>query len=655
VRTCVAITACGLLGALGSVALAAASPSPSPSPQATTAAKNLSGVLVTAQRRPTPPEGTSRQVWTISGVELERLGALTAADALRFIPATVVQQYGTYGSLATVALRGASSSQTLILINGQPANEPDTGVFDFSSLPASAIDHIEVVQGGSSTLYGSAALGGVINIFTKQPVSAGNFDLYLEWGYGGEFIRGFGVTLGAPDLLARIDMQTVSGNNVFAYPAYYDGVYPPGVRTNDDAKTEDTTINLNSHFGVVRAAAMLQNDASDIGAPGSVFDPSGFARQDRIYQRMNLDFDLPLTRSDIQLQLSTDGRRLHFYDSTEPYPYDTQGNANSRQLALIGTTEIGSSNVLTGGYDGGDDTALFDFAYTGEPYLGPPGTCQGLSESKPCVARDSTSALYLEDEEHATNSPLTLTAGVRNESSSNTNSVSVPSTGAIYRLSDAVDMVANYGRAFRDPNLDERYYPGYGDPSLLPEYGSTFDAGFRGRATHSDFHLAFFGEDTNNLIINVPIDAYGDVKPVNVSRARVRGFETSVAHDLGRVAHASLAYTDYIVAQDETPGPDSGNRLLYRPTATASAIIWANKGTWTYQLNSAFVGGRYADEANTMYMRPYVTTGLNVKKKISRRFAVTFAVSNLEDNSNAQDVLGYPVIGRAFSLRLSTL
>lgn len=655
VRTLIVLTVVTVVGFAAAIPSLAA---PTPGPSATPAPKQLSGVVVTAQRHQTPIGRTSRHVWILSAADLERLGAATAADALRFVPGTVVQEYGAYGSLATVALRGASTSQTLILINGLPANEPDTGSFDFSTLPASTIDHIEVVQGGSSTLYGSAAMGGVINIVTKEPVSAGSATAIAQWGYRGEFTRGLGVTLGAQNFLGRVDVQTVSANNEFAYPAY--GIlYPAGVRTNDDAKEENTSVNLNGRLGAVLAAATLQNNASNIGSPGSVFSPfgpaqpSGLARQQRIYQRMNLDFDLPLARSEFELQLSTDGRRLHFYDPTPPFAYDTQGNANSRQIALRATMEVGQSNVVTTGYDAGNDTALFDFAFAGVPYGGPPVQCEGIAKNKPCVARDTTSALYLQDEEHAPNSPFSVSAGVRNEQSAGTKPVSVPSTGAILKLSDAFDLVANYARAFRNPNLDERYYPGYGDPALLPEYGATFDGGVRARGSHGDFNLAYFGADTNNLIINVPFDKFGDVHPVNVSRARVRGIESSISRDLGRFAHASIAYTDYLRAVDYALA-FSGNRLLYRPTATASATAWVARGTWTYGLDTVFVGRRYADEANTELMRPYVTTSVHVKKRISSRFAVTLQVDNLENNSSAEDVLGYPVIGRAFSIRVST-
>src|ERR1700736_1572573 len=92
-----------------------------PAPTATPSPGQLGPVVTTAQRHPTPVDATSRQTYIITSADLERVGALNAADALRFVPGSVVFQYGPYGSLATASLRGASSLQTLVLIDGQPA------------------------------------------------------------------------------------------------------------------------------------------------------------------------------------------------------------------------------------------------------------------------------------------------------------------------------------------------------------------------------------------------------------------------------------------------------------------------------------------------------------------------------------------------------
>ncbi|HXN08264.1 MAG TPA: TonB-dependent receptor, partial [Candidatus Acidoferrales bacterium] len=463
---------------LASLALLLASPAFSaepaaPAPTATPSPGQLGPVVTTAQRHPTPVDATSRQTYIITTADLERVGALTAADALRFVPGSVVFQYGPYGSLATASLRGASSLQTLVLIDGQPANEADTGDFDFSSLPVNVIDHVEVVAGGASTLYGSAAMGGVINIITRHPVSAGNINFAAQMGYQGAFMRALGVTLGGPDLLARVDAQAVSTRNSFAYPAF-DKLYPAGVRTNTDTKTTDLGIALTGHLGAVVANASLHNDTSAVGAPGSVFFASDFARQQRVYQRVNLDFDLPLAHGDVDFQIASNGRRLHFFDTSPSFPYDNQANGDGRSASLRTTLELGRSHVVTAGYDTTGAEVRFDQSLV-SPNAPLPQPCQGATSFDSCTAQSASTAWYVQDELHAPNGPVTLSAGLRNQRSQGTQPVSVPSVGAVLQLSKSINVRANYARAFRTPNLDERYFPGYGSPKLQPEYGATFD------------------------------------------------------------------------------------------------------------------------------------------------------------------------------------
>ena len=629
----------------------AASP-PTAAPTATPTPAQLGPVVTTAQRHPTPVDATSRQTYIITSADLERIGALTASDALRFVPGAVVFQYGPYGSLATASLRGASSLQTLVLIDGQPASEADTGDFDFSSLPVNVIDHIEVVSGGASTLYGSAAMGGVINIITRHPVSAGNLNLAAQVGYQGAFMRALGVTLGGPDVLARVDAQAVSARNSFAYPAYTT-LYPAGVRTNSDAKTTDMGIALTGHLGAVVANASLHNDTSDLGAPGSVFFASDFARQQRVYQRVNLDLDLPLARGDVDFQMASNGRRLHFFDTTPSFPYDNQANGNGRSASLRTTLELGRSHIVTAGYDTTGAEVTFDQSFI-PPNAPLPPACQGATAFDSCNARSASTAWYVQDELHAPGAPLTVSAGLRNQRSQGTQPVSVPSLGAVVDLSKSVNVRANYARAFRTPNLDERYFPGYGSPKLQPEYGATYDIGMRGHSSRSEYTFAYFGQDTTNLIVNVPIDAFGDVAPFNVSRALVRGIETSLTAHVGSFAHTYVAYTDFLRASDMTPGNTQPIRLLYRPTSTGAFSAWIDRESWSYGLDSTYVGRRYANEANTQMSTPFLVTGVHVRKNLNRRLVLTMRVDNIGNNHNAEDPLGYPVVGSAFSVRLST-
>ena len=642
-------------------ATAGAQTGPLATPASSTAPRPLGPVVVTAARRPTPIDETSRQVYVISAGDLDRVGAQTAADALRFIPGTVVQQYGTFGQLGTVAIRGASSAQTLVLINGQPVNEADTGTFDFSSLPVNVIDHIEVVQGGSSTLYGSAAMGGVVNIITKQPLSAGNVNAYAQLGYQGTFTRGLGFTAGGPDMLARVDLQAISASNNFAYPAYTE-LYPSGVRLNSDAKNSDLGIALAGHLGVVSANASFHNDTSAIGVPGAVNTPfvSDFAQQQRIYQRFDLDLDLPLRDGDVELQIASNGRRLHFFDTSLAYqngspafPYDNQANGATRSASLRTSMGIGRDNILTAGYDTAGSDVTFDQNYV-PPNAPEPKPCQGLSSFDSCTAQDATSAWYVQDELRPQSSAVDVSLGVRDQRSQGRAATAVPTFGALWHVSRAFDVLANYGRALRTPNLDELYYPGYGSPDLQPEYGASFDVGMRCHTQRVDCTFSYFGQDTSNLIVNVPVDAFGDVQPVNVSRASVRGVETSLTATVGTSGHVYLAYTDFARAADLSPGLTTPIRLLYRPTSTGAISLWTGHGSWTYGIDSTYVGRRYGDEANKLVLTPYLVTGVHVRKNISRHLAVTLRADNVGNNHNAEDVLGYPIVGSAFSVRLST-
>jgi outer membrane cobalamin receptor len=176
----------------------------------------------------------------------------------------------------------------------------------------------------------------------------------------------------------------------------------------------------------------------------------------------------------------------------------------------------------------------------------------------------------------------------------------------------------------------------------------------RCRASRFDCTFSYFGQDTSNLIVNVPIDAFGDVQPVNVSRASVRGWETNASTTVGGSGHIYVAYTDFARAADLSPGLVHPIRLLYRPTSTGAISLWTGHGSWTYGIDSTYVGRRYGDEANKLVLTPYLVTGVHVRKTISRHLALTLRADNVSNNHNAEDVLGYPIVGSAFSVRLST-
>src|SRR5690606_6493548 len=104
----------------------------------------------------------------VTSGELERQQVRHAGDALRGLPGVSVSRLGSVAGQTQVRIRGAEGNHTLVLIDGIVANQPGTGEFDFSDLPADQIERIEVIRGAQSSLYGSGAVGGVVNIITKR-------------------------------------------------------------------------------------------------------------------------------------------------------------------------------------------------------------------------------------------------------------------------------------------------------------------------------------------------------------------------------------------------------------------------------------------------------------------------------------------------------
>jgi len=396
-----------------------------------------------------------------------------------------------------------------------------------------------------------------------------------------------------------------------------------------------TALSLAHMFGTVRGALTWEDDAAAVGAPGSVDFASAFARQERVYQRAALDLNAALTAGEVSLQAYADSRRLRFFDPS--FQFDTHANGVFRGASLRITQALGTTHLVTAGWESKGDVALFDASIPGKA---------------PSVVRDATAAWYVQDELHRPNAPLGITLGLRTERIQGTKSTTTPSLGVLEHLGSHVDASANYARAFRAPSLDERYYPFYGNPSVQPEYGATFDAGLRGDSGSASGAVTWFGADTNNLIVNVPIDTFGDVAPFNVNRARVRGLAANLATSLDSRTHLTIAYTDFIVAQDLTPGRPA-TRLQYRPTASGGVVVWRQARRWNFGVQGAFVGRRFADEANAKLMPAYFLTSAYVERALSENTSLGLRVTNLSDNRLAEDELGYPIPGRALRVRLA--
>ncbi|HET9343493.1 MAG TPA: TonB-dependent receptor [Candidatus Eremiobacteraceae bacterium] len=616
---------------------AADQPAPSPTPTSVPA-KLLDTIVTTAERRTTTIRAASRETYVVTSDDLAEFASPTLAQALSFVPGLFVKRNGAFGGVESLLARGASSEQTLVLIDGRPAGDADLGDFDLSSLAPDGVERIEVVEGGASTLYGSGAVGGVINIITKQAAGAPSASAYEQIGYEGATATGVSARGGDPRVLAAsFDARSSHARDQFDYPAFL--TIPSGTRTDDDAKAQDVTLSLGHDFGSVHGSLSLNDDTNDVGAPGDLefcaappnnaFCPSGLARQQRDWGRSEADFEWQGGSNDITIQGYADGRRLHFYDPAPPFGFDTFTSLATRGASVRDVVTAGRSNTIVAGFDTRGDRATFGASFY----------------AAPTIASDATTAWYVEDDIHAPGSPTGLSFGLRREHPQGVAAVTVPSVGVTEELSGGGALRANYARSFRSPTLDERYFPNFGTPTLQPEYGATFDVGASEPAGRGLASLTYFGTDTNNLIIDVPIDNFGDVAPENVASARVRGFDASLREPFGAGFAVSASYTDYTEARDLT----MDKRLLYRPTATAALRVERDRTRTSYGVDVDYTGQRYADEKNTVLLPSFASLGGFGRMSLGGGSSVMLRLDNLT-GERVPESYGYPVLGPTMSL-----
>src|SRR5690349_5373856 len=139
-------------------------------------------VVISATKIPQPLSQITSAVEVIRGEELERKKIKTVMDALRQAQGIAAFSNGGPGTNATVRLRGATSSHTLVMIDGVIVNSPTSGDFNFADLTAENIERIEILRGAQSMLYGSDAIGGVISIITKKGAGTPSGSAFVEYG-----------------------------------------------------------------------------------------------------------------------------------------------------------------------------------------------------------------------------------------------------------------------------------------------------------------------------------------------------------------------------------------------------------------------------------------------------------------------------------------
>ena len=575
-------------------------------------------IVVTATRIEQPVAETGSTVRIIDAEDIAALGFSQALDAIAGAPGVTVNQNGSFGGVASVRVRGASSAQTLVLIDGVAANDASApgGGFDFARVDSENIERVEILSGPQSTLWGSDAIGGVVSIATKQPDEGLGGSLFAQAGSYGAVRGGASVDRGgrAGDFrLAATGLET-------------DGISRADERNGNTEEDGFETLTLSARGGLNLArgarveGSLLWNDADAefdsfrFGAQGNVGDGDEVSRTEEFSGHLAL--------------------RLPHFD----------GRLDN--LLLVGRSEIDREN-LSGGvqsFEAQGERTLFRYQGT-LAVNARDALVVGAEREESSASGDASSinglfALY----QWQPAEPLTLTGGLRSDDHERFGGETTGRIAAAVRAVPNLTLRASWAQGFKAPTIFQTTFFCCGAPAandaLRPERSAGVDFGAE---WHPDsglgyVGLTFFRQNTEDLIdFSFAIGGYENIEEVDS-----KGIEVSAGWNITESIALSADYA-YIRAREA-----DGTALHRLPRHSGDlALGFAPSSPFSSTVLVRFNGR----ETNTDGSRlgDWTRVDVNARYALSERLELSGRIENLFD-AHYQQILGYGTPGRSGSV-----
>lgn len=589
-------------------------------------ARESDDIIVTALGIEQPRDEVGQAVTVIDAETIETRQNVSLADLLATTPGVRFNRADAVGGVTGISLRGAETTQTLVLIDGVKVNDP-SGIgdgYDFGNLLIGNIRRVEVLRGSNSVVYGSQAIGGVVNILTGAPADGFAGKASVDYGY-------------ADTLNAKADVSgtsgIASGGVGVAYfrtdgiSAAVNGTEKDGyenIATNAKLKLDFTdTLSLDLRGYYIHAD--LDTDIF-FGAPMESADVSKLDQYIG-YAGLNLSlFDGKLTNRAAVTWFRNDRDYFFFRSATPDYGY----SGTNLRFEYEGVYQPVEAAKLVFGYE--HERPDYDFFGFG-----------ATDSAKANI--DSVYAL-------AVVKPLTglsLTGGVRHDDHSQFGGATTLGANANYTPNQGLtNFRASYGEGFKAPSLFQLYDSFNGNPDLQAEKSKSYDIGFDqsldgGRAMIS---VTAFRRDTRDQIFfDGFVPPFGSY--VNLTRTRAKGVEAAVTLRPVDALTVMAAYS-YIDARDRSEGGfNEGNRL---PRRAKDAVSVSADYVWPIGLSTGatltMVGDSFNDAENTIRLDGYVLTNVRASFPITENLEIYGRIDNLFDEEYAT-VYGYGTYGRS--------
>lgn len=571
-------------------------------------ANNEIEIIITAGRKAQTADETLAPVTVITRKEIEQTQASTVAEVLQQTPGLTLTSSGYMGKQTSVHLRGTNDSHVLMLIDGIKVGSATLGTTPLELFPLSQVERIEVVRGPRSSLYGSEAIGGVIQIFTRkgsgskgiQPNASASYGSFntakASAGLGGGSGEGSWFNLNAAT------ERTDGINSQDSYTAYLPDFSIAQVAEPDKDGYKNNSFSL-------RAGKRFENG---MNAEAGILQAQGESEFDGQYQNENHfkqqvasgKFSAPLGSSTtVTAQV---GQSLDKQDSYKDSTFQERFQTKRTSASLQADVQMGAAGNLTAGLDQIKDkvSGTTDYAVTSRKNT-------GLFASYQMTAGDNK-----------------FDVSARQDDNEQFGKKTTGGLAFAHEFSESFRATASYGTAFKAPTFNDLYYPWSGNTDLKPENSKNLELGIAGRLGSGEWAISAFQNKIDDLI--QWRDTGGGIwKPSNVAAAKIAGFEASASQRLGAW---QLSANATLQKPEVDSGAQAGDLLVNRPKQILNIDLQRQFGRFSAGAAIHAESRRYNDTANIEPLAGFATLDLRAAYQLNKDLAVSAKLANALDH-----------------------
>lgn len=560
----------------------------------------LDEVVVTATRTAQSADATLASVTVITRQDIERMQAQSVPDVLRGVPGLTLANNGGAGKATSVFLRGSNADHVLVLIDGIKIGSATTGTASFQDIPVAQIERIEIVRGPRSSLYGSEAIGGVIQIFTRKgggalkpffTIGGGRYQTYNgSAGVSGGGERGW-------------FSASASGIDTNGFNACNGKPFPGGAGCFTTEPDKDGYRNASASLRAgYRLDGGIEIDVNALHATGDNKFDGSFVNQSESVQQV-LGGTLRYSPADNWRITLSGGRSRDESDNFLNGAFKSRFDTERDTFSLQNDVSLTPGHLLTIGADYRDDRVGSTTAYA--------------------VTSRHDTGLFTQYQ--GTFGAHDVQLSLRRDDNQQFGKRDTGSAAWGYALSERLRLTASYGTAFKAPTFNQLYFPGFGSATLRPERSRSAEIGLSAQFDAARWSVNAYRTKVSDLI---GFDAV--FNPVNINTARLTGVEGQF-HT--RLDQFEFDATLTLQNPRQTSGTNQGKLLNRRPRQAIKLDVARTLGDWRVASGLYAEGKRYDDLANSSNKRlgGYGLMDVRVEYRLAEAWQLKARVENLFD------------------------